>query len=156
MILVTGVADLAADVGQTRTLAGAMVAGPGSGVGAEHVALAGLTVLLQGVAVVVGLADLAVEAVGVVETLETPAGLGVAVARSVQIGVVVAVAGLTLSARCLRVAVVVVGAGLATRTRVALVALADNVLGHRVQGTAVRVSVATFQGSCIMRFHIVL
>lgn len=147
VVLFTGVTELSDDVGKTGTLSSPVVARSDAGIGTEDVALTGLAVLLESVTVKVSSADLAVETVGVPETLQALAGLRIAVAWPVEIGVVAALAGLALAARGLGVAVEIIGAGVAARAGVALVALADDVVADGVEGTAVGVGVAALQGS---------
>ncbi len=65
---------------------------------------------------------------GVEEALEAVTGAGVAVARSRQIDVVVALARPAATARHVGIAKVIVGADVAARTGVALLALAHHVL----------------------------
>lgn len=143
MILFTLVTNLSDDIRKTVTATSAMIARSSSGVSTKQITLTSLTVLLQSVTIVVCFANLAVETVGVVQTLHTFSGLGITVPRSVQVGVVATFTRLTLSTGCFRVTVVIFRTAVAACTCVSLETLAHHILGYWIQGTAVSVRMST-------------
>ena len=82
VILFAGIAKLSYDVRQTRTLSGTMVTRSRDLVSAQNVASTVLTILLKGVSIESGFADLAVGTVGVEQTLEAMTGVRIAVTGS--------------------------------------------------------------------------
>lgn len=124
---------------KTGTLSGPGITGSSERVGAQKVAVTVATFLSQSVSPKPGFARLAIRTVGVVETLEAPAGVRVAVSLPVQVRVVATVTGDADTPRDFGVTEVVISARIAPRSCVAVVALADYVEGYGVQGTTVGV-----------------
>lgn len=91
-----------------------------------------MAVLSQSVAVKAGSANLAVETVGVVQTLKAPAVVRVAVARSAQISVVATLAGLAATARHLGISKIIFGTVFAPGPGITLETLANHVLRYRI------------------------
>lgn len=148
MIILAGVAELSYYMRQTRALSGTMIARSRGFVGAQNIAFAIATVLLQSVSVESRFADLAFRTGSVEQALKTMTGVRIAISGSAQVRVVAAVAELTAATRYLRMAEVIFGAVLAPRSGVSFETFAHHVLGYRVQRATVGVRMAGFTCAC--------
>ena len=135
------------DVGVTRTLTRLAVTSAAHRIRSEQVADARGALLVEGVAEESGLAHLAAESFRVEQTLLALAGARVAVARTRQVDVVVALARTALTSGHFRIAKIVIRTDVASRSGVSFLTLAHHVLRLHVQRAPGGVRVAGFDGS---------